>query len=87
MSHPPLHPLHPDSLLSQTKLGLFRRLTTEELIASLRPGEDGALKVRLDGIMVDGHHRVCVLRDRGIDVDALPRNILSREESLGEGER
>lgn len=87
MSHPPLQPLHPDRLLSQPKLEIFRHLTTEELIASLRPGENGALKVRPDGTMVDGHHRVRVLRDRGIDVDALPRDVLPREEPLGEDER
>ena len=80
MSHSPLQPLHPDSLLSQPKLELVRRLATEDIIASLRPGEEGALKVRPDGTIVDGHHRVRVLRDRGIDVDSLPRDILPREE-------
>jgi hypothetical protein len=62
--------------LSQPKLATFRRLSTEEMVVSLRPGEPGALKVKLDGIIMDGHHRVYVLRERGVDVDALPRESL-----------
>ena len=79
MSQPPLQSLHPDSSLSQPKLAQFRRLTTAELIASLGPGEAGALKARPDGTMFDGHHRIQVLRERGVDVNALPREILSEE--------
>jgi len=29
--------------------------------------------------MLDGHHRVYVLRSRGEDVDILPREIVSKE--------
>ncbi len=73
----PLKPLHPDDALSQPKLAAFRKRPTEELVASLRPGEPGALKVKQDGTIMDGHHRVYVLRERGVDVDALPRESLS----------
>jgi hypothetical protein len=79
MSQPPLKSLHPESSLSQPKLAQFRPLTTEELIASLRPGQAGALKVRPDGTIIDGYHRIQVLREWGVDVDALPREMLSRE--------
>ena len=72
----PLKPLHPDGALSQPKLTMFRRRSTEELVASLRPGEPGALKVKPDGTIMDGHHRIYVLRERGVDVDALPREPL-----------
>ena len=78
MSQPSLRPLHPDSSLSQPKLQQYEKLTTEELIASLVPGQPGALKVRRDGTLMDGHHRIKILRDRGIDVDALPREIITR---------
>jgi hypothetical protein len=54
----------------QPKLAAFSRLSTEELIASLRPGEAGALKVKPDGTIMDGHHRVYLLRERGVDVGA-----------------
>jgi ParB-like chromosome segregation protein Spo0J len=79
MSQPPLKPLHPESSLSQPKLAQFRRLTTEELIASLKPGQAGTLKVRPDDTIIDGHHRIQVLRERGVDVDALPREMLARD--------
>ena len=75
MSQPPLKSLRPESSLSQPKLAQFDKLTTEELMESLRPGQEGALKVKRDGTMVDGHHRIRVLRDRGVDVDALPREL------------
>jgi hypothetical protein len=28
--------------------------------------------------MVDGHHRIKIFRDRGVDVDSLPREIVSK---------
>ena len=76
---PPLKPLHPDSSLSPAKLEDFAKRSTQGLIDSLRPGQDGALKARPDGTLVDGHHRVKILRDRGVDVDSLPREIVAKE--------
>ncbi len=78
VNQPPLKPLHPDESLLQLKLNQYARLTSEELIESLLPGQPGALKARPDGTMVDGHHRIKILRDRGIDVDALPREIIPK---------
>jgi hypothetical protein len=62
--------------LINLKLQIFCKLATEVLIDSLKPGQTGSLKARPDGTMVDGHHRIKVLRDRGIDVDSLPREIV-----------
>lgn len=78
MSQIPLKSLHPDSSLILLKLDQYAKLTTEELIDSLQPGQPGALKVRPDGTMIDGHHRIKILRDRGVDVDSLPREIVYR---------
>lgn len=74
----PLIPLHPDSSLSSAKLEQYARATTQELIESLRPGQAGSLKVRPDGTMVDEHHRIKILRDRGMDVDSLSREIVAK---------
>jgi hypothetical protein len=71
-------PLHPDSSLSEAKLDSFRKLSTQALIDSLKPGQPGALKTRPDGTMLDGHHRIKILRERGVDVDSLPREIIPR---------
>jgi hypothetical protein len=76
---PPLKPLHPDSSLSPAKLRNYDKATTQELIDSLKPGQEGALKARPDGTLVDGHHRIKILRDRGMDVDSLPREIIVKE--------
>jgi ParB-like chromosome segregation protein Spo0J len=78
MPAPPLQPLHPDSSLSPAKLDQYDKASTQELIDSLTPGQKGALKVRPDGTIVDGHHRIKILRDRGVDVDSLPREIVPR---------
>lgn len=75
---PPLTPLHPDSSLSPAKLQQYDKASTEKLIESLQPGQSGSLKARDDGTMVDGHHRIKILRDRGVDVDALPREIVPK---------
>jgi hypothetical protein len=78
-NHPPLKPLHPDSSLSQAKLAQLSRVATGVLEDSLRPGQANSLKVRPDGTVLEGNHRIKVLRDRGVDVDRLPREVVVRE--------
>lgn len=74
-----LKSLHPDSSLSIAKLEAYRKIGTSGLIDSLKPGEPGSLKVQANGTIMDGHHRIYILRERGIDVDALPRDIQSKK--------
>jgi hypothetical protein len=81
MNTPPLQPLHHTSLLNRTNLNLYARLTTADLLHSLAPEQPGSLKVRSDGTILDGHHRVEILRQRGIDVDRFPREVLPKTES------
>lgn len=78
MDLPPLKPIHSDNALLQLKLEKFRQLATDELMRSLLPGQAGSLKVRPDGAILDGHHRIKVLRERGVNVDRLPREIIPR---------
>jgi len=73
-------PLHLDSSLNPAKLAQMERLSTEALLASLLPGLQGCLKTRPDGTILDGHHRIHVLRRRGADVDALPRDIVVKDQ-------
>ena len=79
MAEPPLKSLHSESLLSQAKLEQFGKLSKQELIDSLKPGQVGSLKVRPDGTVIDGHHRIKIVRDRGVDLDFLPREILPKD--------
>ena len=78
-AQPPLTPLHPDGSLIRSKLEQYGKLSNQELIDSLKPGTRGSLKARPDGTMVDGHHRIKILRDRDVDVDALPREIVPKD--------
>jgi hypothetical protein len=75
---PPLKPLHADSSLRPARLEQYGRASTQALLDSLRPGQPGSLKNRPDGTMVDGHYRIKILRDRGVDVDSLPREIIAK---------
>jgi hypothetical protein len=77
---PPLKFLHSCSALNKVKLDVFRRLPTSELVFSLAPGQHGSLKVRSDGTVLDGHHRLSVLSERGEDIDQLPREIMEKEQ-------
>ena len=77
-SNPPLKPVHPDAALIPLKLSGMEQTATEELIRSLAPGQKDCLKARPDGTILDGHHRIHILRKRGIDVDALAREVIER---------
>jgi len=79
MGQPPLKSLHADGSLIQSKLRQLDKLATQELIDSLQPGQPGSLKVRPDGTILDGHHRIYILRKRGVEVDSLPREIVYRK--------
>jgi hypothetical protein len=70
--------LHSEETLSRLKLEAFRRLETIALKASLHPGLAGSLKVRPDGTVLDGHHRLLVLVERGEDIHSLPREIIEK---------
>jgi len=76
--------LHSDSALIPSKLAKYGKLSERELLDSLKPGQPGSLKVRPDGTIVDGHHRIKILRDRGVDVDSLPREVVPKEPLPGD---
>jgi ParB-like chromosome segregation protein Spo0J len=76
---PAVKPLHSEGSLIELKLEIFRKIDNETLINSLKHGQQGCLKVRPDGTMIDGHHRIAVLRERGVDVDSLPREIIVKD--------
>jgi len=59
---------------------MYGKLSDQELIDSLKPGRQGSLKVRPNGTIVDGNHRIKILRDRGVDVNSLPREIIPKGE-------
>lgn len=78
--YPALKALHPEASLSLVKLAQLEAISSEALIDSLLPGRRDCLKTRLDGTIMDGHHRIYVLRQRGVNVDRLPREIVAKED-------
>jgi hypothetical protein len=80
-TYPPLKPLHPDASLSPAKIGEMERCTNDVLQNSLLPGQKDSLKTRPDGTILDGHHRIYILRGRGVNVDVLPREIIAKGDS------
>nr|WP_233361622.1 polymorphic toxin-type HINT domain-containing protein [Streptomyces sp. GMR22] len=70
---PPLKSLHPDSSLDKSSLDFWGKQDTEDIVFSLRPGAKEALRVKPDGTIANGNTRIKVLRDRGYDIDSLPR--------------
>jgi hypothetical protein len=78
--YPSLKPLHPDSSLNTLKIAQLERLSTEAQLASLLPGQEGCLKTRREGTILDGHHRIHILRRRGVDVDRLPREFVEKDQ-------
>ena len=71
--------LHAEAVLNRVKLEFFRSRSTQEVVSSLAPGQPGALKTRPDGTVLDGHHRLRVLMERGVDIQSLPREIMRKE--------
>lgn len=76
---PKLRFLHSESAINPVKLAAFRRVSTDAIKSSLLPGQPGSLKVRSDGTVLDGHHRLSILLERGDDIHQLPREIMERE--------
>jgi hypothetical protein len=80
MKSPPLKPLHPETSLVQSKLEYFKLQSSDQIKQTLQPGRKDCLKARSDGTILDGHHRIAILRLRDIDVDVLPREIIAKEQ-------
>jgi hypothetical protein len=76
---PRLRFLHSENVMNLVKLEAFRRLPTDALKFALLPGQPGSLKVRPDGTVLDGHHRLSILLERGENIHLLPPEILNKE--------
>ena len=68
-------------MIVPVKLEVFRHLSTDAIKFSLEldPGQPGSLKVRTDGTVLDGHHRLSILLERRVDIHQRPREIMERE--------
>jgi RHS repeat-associated protein len=51
----------------------WKSKSTDEIVKSLRPGENEALRAKADGAVMNGNTRLQVLGDRQFDINKLPR--------------
>ena len=79
----PLRRLHGDRDLKQRTLEHFRAQRTDDIVRSLLAEGPEKLKLRSDGLVLQGNYRIKVLEERGYDtstlyeqVEVIPRAIL-----------
>lgn len=75
---PPLRLMHSRSSLLEYKLVDFRKLTTGEILRTFESGPERLFALS-DGTVMNGHHRLVVLLERGFDINLLPRTPSTRE--------
>jgi len=75
-----VQPLHNRETLEGGSLTYWRDRDTHEIIESLAPAAIEPLRVKSDGTIMDGNTRIAVLRERGYDVESLPRAVHSSGE-------
>ena len=63
--------LHDDNALIPSKLKRFRKLDDAAIEESLQAPGDERLRIRSDGTVMQGNHRVKVLEERGYDLATL----------------
>jgi hypothetical protein len=79
----PLRRLHEDKALKQSTLAYFRGQSNDDIVRSLLAEGPENLKMRSDGLVLQGNHRIKVLEERGYDTsqlsehaEVIPREIL-----------
>jgi hypothetical protein len=62
--------------LARYSYDAIRKMSTDDIVRSLRPGSSNPLTVKPDGRIFEGNTRILVLEERGYDISSLPRVIL-----------
>ncbi len=77
---PSLKRIHSDATITsgsnRFSYDFWRQQVTDDIVQSLRPGADEALRSKPDGRIIHGNTRIKVLEERGFDVNALPREVI-----------
>jgi hypothetical protein len=67
----PITRLHPHGSLKPSIIEGIRKQSTEQIVNDLKRVGPNQLKLRPDGTVLDGNHRVKVLEERGFDTSTL----------------
>lgn len=74
---PSLRPIHSiDTLRSpryRRSFAYWEQKSTQEIVASLKPGQREPLVVKPDGRVIQGNTKITILMQRGYDVNELDR--------------
>ena len=76
---PDLQKIHSDETIkksNKTGYDYWKNKSTDEIVRSLRPGQEEPLTVKPDGRVYQGNTRVLILEERGVNVNSLPRDII-----------
>ena len=76
---PDLKKIHSDETIkksNKTGYDYWKNKSTDEIVRSLRPGQEEPLTVKPDGRVYQGNTRVLILEERGVNVNSLPRDII-----------
>ncbi len=76
---PPLPLIHLPDSLRPSSLEHWAGKTTDEIVASLAPDAAAPLLVTATGTVMDGNTRVHLLKERGYDVEGMPRKLYEPE--------
>jgi len=60
-----------ETLQGLSTLDSIRKMSTEQIIESLKPGGSQPMVVRPDGLIMNGNSRLFVLQERGVDIQNL----------------
>jgi hypothetical protein len=77
----PLRRLHEDKALKRSILEYFRAQSNDDIVRSLLTEGPENLKMRSDGLVLQGNHRIKVLEELGYDTFQLPEHaeVIPRE--------
>ena len=73
----------PTTIASSESYRYWNNQPTSAIVQSLKPGEIDSLKVAPDGRIFDGNTRTAILNARGVDVNALPRQLYEPGAGMG----
>ncbi|MBK9952785.1 MAG: hypothetical protein IPP10_15120 [Candidatus Competibacteraceae bacterium] len=78
-TQPPLKRIHSDDTTksgNSSSYNYWSNKSTNEIVRSLRPGQEEPLTVKPDGRVYQGNTRILILEERGFNINSLPREII-----------
>lgn len=78
-TQPPLKRIHSDETTksgNRSSYDYWSKKSTNDIVGSLRPGQEEPLTVKPGGRIYQGNTRILILEERGFNINSLPREIV-----------